>query len=253
MKGTPPIANIILGMAGSGKTMMMKYLTSNYSLANINTYNINLDPAVHTVDYPLSIDIRDCVKYKSIMKEFQLGPNGAIVTSLNLFAAQFDEVINLISKKPAVQRISIDTPGQIEVFSWSASGQVITDSLSCSFPTIITFIIDSERCLNPNTFMSNMLYALSIMYKSRLPMVVVFNKIDLCDYSILVSWMKDYKCFQKALEKDQTYRADLSNSMCLVLDEFYKVLNVCGISALKGTGMKEYEDCVQIAIKEYNE
>ena len=30
----------------------------------------------------------------------------------------------------------IDTPGQIEVFTWSASGQIITETLASSFPTV---------------------------------------------------------------------------------------------------------------------
>ena len=32
------------------------------------------------------------VKYKNVMKEYGLGPNGAILTSLNLFATRFGEV-----------------------------------------------------------------------------------------------------------------------------------------------------------------
>lgn len=63
------------------------------------TYNMNLDPAVLEVQYPCNIDIRDSVKYKKVMKSYSLGPNGAILTCLNLFAAQFDQVVNLIEKK----------------------------------------------------------------------------------------------------------------------------------------------------------
>ena len=62
-------------------------------------YVVNLDPAVLEVPYPCSIDIRDSIKYKKVMKSYQLGPNGAILTCLNLFAAQFDQVVNLIGKK----------------------------------------------------------------------------------------------------------------------------------------------------------
>ena len=57
------------------------------------------------------------------MKSYNLGPNGAILTSLNLFAAQFDQVIGLIkSKQNNLDYIIVDTPGQIEAFSQSASG-----------------------------------------------------------------------------------------------------------------------------------
>ena len=32
------------------------------------------------------------VNYKNVMKQYGLGPNGGILTSLNLFATKFDQV-----------------------------------------------------------------------------------------------------------------------------------------------------------------
>ncbi len=52
----------------------------------------NLDPACYEVPYPANIDIRDTVNYKEVMKQYGLGPNGGIVTALNLFATKFDQV-----------------------------------------------------------------------------------------------------------------------------------------------------------------
>ena len=50
------------------------------------------------------------------MKQHKLGPNGAIITSLNLFATQFDQVLELLDKRVAQhEHIVVDTPGQIEV------------------------------------------------------------------------------------------------------------------------------------------
>jgi GTPase SAR1 family protein len=46
-------------------------------------------------------DIRDTVKYKEVMRQHNLGPNGAIMTSLNLFATRFDQVITLLDKRQA--------------------------------------------------------------------------------------------------------------------------------------------------------
>mmetsp|Transcript_17620 Transcript_17620/g.16861 ORF Transcript_17620/g.16861 Transcript_17620/m.16861 type:complete len:80 (+) Transcript_17620:189-428(+) len=79
---------------------------------------MNIDPAVLEVKFPTNIDIRDSVKYKSIMKSYKLGPNGAILTCLNIFAAQFDQAIKLIDgKRDQIDYVVIDTPGQIEAFS----------------------------------------------------------------------------------------------------------------------------------------
>ena len=32
------------------------------------------------------------MNYKNVMKQYNLGPNGGILTSLNLFATRFDQV-----------------------------------------------------------------------------------------------------------------------------------------------------------------
>lgn len=62
-----------------------------------------------------NIDIRDTVNYKNVMKQYNLGPNGGIVTSLNLFATKFDQVLQLCEKKrePQPKYIVVDTPGQV--------------------------------------------------------------------------------------------------------------------------------------------
>ena len=79
--------------------------------------------------------------------------------------------------------VLVDTPGQIEVFTWSASGTIITESLSSTLPTILLYVIDTPRSSQPITFMSNMLYACSIMY----------NKADIQDYNTIETWMRDYE------------------------------------------------------------
>lgn len=54
-------------------------------------YVVNLDPAVTYMPYSPNIDIRDTVDYKNVMKQYNLGPNGGILTACNLFATQFDQ------------------------------------------------------------------------------------------------------------------------------------------------------------------
>lgn len=42
------------------------------------------------------------VKYKEVMKQYNLGPNGGILTSLNLFATRFDQVLPCSCPHPGV-------------------------------------------------------------------------------------------------------------------------------------------------------
>lgn len=57
-------------------------------------------------------DIRDAVKYKEVMKQYGLGPNGGIVTSLNLFSTKFQQVVSLLDQRSSQYELAIiDTPG----------------------------------------------------------------------------------------------------------------------------------------------
>ena len=270
-------------MAGSGKTTFMQRIVSHLHTSPTNTttntsppYVLNLDPAVRSVPFDSNIDIRDSVNYKEVMKQYNLGPNGGILTSLNLFATKIDQVMKILearclppppftpstststpppNAKPLPSHILIDTPGQIEVFVWSASGAILLDSLASAFPTVIAYIIDTPRSTaNTSTFMSNMLYAISILYKTKLPMILVFNKTDVKSETEAVEWMRDFEAFQDALRKEEEetrqgegggYMGGLLNSMSLVLEEFYNALSVVGVSSMTGEGIPAFFEAVE--------
>ena len=89
------------------------------------------------------------------------------------------QVVGLVEKRAdQLDYILVDTPGQIEIFTWSASGAIITEAFASTFPTVVCYVIDTPRSASPVTFMSNMLYACGILYKTRLPMLLAFNKTD---------------------------------------------------------------------------
>ncbi|KAL3231317.1 GPN-loop GTPase 1 [Nakaseomyces bracarensis] len=255
---------ICIGMAGSGKTTFMQRLNSHIRSKKEVPYVINLDPAVLNVPYGANIDIRDSIKYKKVMENYQLGPNGAIVTSLNLFSTKIDQVIKLVEKKRETHDLCIiDTPGQIECFVWSASGAIITESFASTFPTVIAYIVDTPRNTSPTTFMSNMLYACSILYKTELPMIIVFNKTDVKKADFAKEWMTDFEAFQQAIREDQDangdfgmgsgYMSSLINSMSLMLEEFYSTMDVVGVSSYTGEGFDDFLDAVDKKVDEYEE
>ncbi|KAF9466773.1 XPA-binding protein 1 [Collybia nuda] len=258
-----PVAIITIGMAGAGKSTFVQRINSYlHSLDPPSPpYILNLDPAVTHVPFEANIDIRDTVNYQEVMKQYNLGPNGGILTALNLFTTKFDQVLGLVEKRAdTVDYVILDTPGQIEIFTWSASGAIITDAVASSIPTVVAYIIDTPRTTAPATFMSNMLYACSILYKTKLPFILVFNKTDVQPHNFALDWMQDFEEFQAALashsgardsEGEPTYMNSLMNSMSLVLDEFYKHLKAVGVSSMTGDGIKEFFEAVEGARTEY--
>jgi GTPase SAR1 family protein len=243
-------------------------------------YVINLDPAVRNVPFESNIDIRDSVNYKEVMKSYNLGPNGGILTSLNLFATKIDQILTLLEKRtdpdPAnptvkpIKNILVDTPGQIEVFVWSASGSILLDSLASTFPTVVAYIIDTPRTASTSTFMSNMLYACSILYKTKLPMILVFNKTDVKDAEFAKEWMTDFEAFQADLREEEEagsfggleggtgglgggsgYMGSLLNSMSLMLEQFYSHLSVVGVSSMTGAGVDDFFKAVGEKAQEF--
>lgn len=115
--------------------------------------------------------------------------------------------------------------------------------------------------------MSNMLYACSILYKTKLPMILVFNKTDVRDAAFAKEWMTDFEAFQDALRREEEeeggegagaggggsgYMGSLLNSMSLMLEEFYRHLSVVGVSAVTGQGVAEFFEAVEAKRGEFN-
>ena len=281
-----PVVVLTMGMAGSGKTTFVQRCIAHLheraaqqvggddGAASELPYVVNLDPAVTHVPYEANIDIRDTVHYKELMSQYGLGPNGGLLTAVNLFATKFDQVMELCERRAAgesgatssdgeaegssgggeaINYIIGDTPGQIEVFTWSASGQIFAESFASQFPTCIAFVMDTPKCTEPRTFMSNMLQACSVLYKYKLPMILVYNKCDISRHEFAVDWMKDFENYQEAISTDTSYAASLSRSLSLVLEDFYGNMPTVGVSSQTGSGMDEFFKLVDASVDEYNE
>lgn len=113
-----PSVIITIGMAGSGKTTFVQRINAHLHAQDKPPYILNLDPAVTKLPFDANIDIRDTVDYAEVMKQsvlfwaifcsrplhgrrYKLGPNGGILTALNLFTTKFEQVLQLLEKRAA--------------------------------------------------------------------------------------------------------------------------------------------------------
>jgi len=245
-------AIFFVGMAGSGKTSLIYRLSKKFSYLQKNHYIINLDPASLVTPYSSNIDIRDTVNYRRVMEEYGLGPNGAIITCLNLFVTRFHQIKTLLEiKKSHINYILIDTPGQIEIFMWSASGSIICEAFSSSFPTMLVYTIDLLKSAHPLTFMSNILYSCSILYKTRLISLLAINKIDITSMDFLHDWMINSESFDFAFSKENFFAGSFARSLFLTLDIYHQKTYYTGISAYTGAGTCQVLKCFENFKLEY--
>jgi molecular chaperone GrpE (heat shock protein) len=77
--------------------------------------------------------------------------------------------------------------------------------------------------------------------------------ISLSLMMMCMQWMEDFEAFQAAVSSDQSYTSTLTESLSLVLDEFYKNLRSVGVSAVSGAGMEAFFNAIEASAEEYME
>ena len=81
-----------------------------------------------SLPYTCDIDVRDYVDIVSIMQQYDLGPNGALIMAYDLIASKIDNIQNEVNRINQDYLI-VDTPGQIELFAYRASGHFLVENL----------------------------------------------------------------------------------------------------------------------------
>lgn len=235
----------VTGTAGSGKSLLTskiyEYYTTNGAFAAI----LNLDPGVETLPYACDIDARDHVDVVSIMKQYDLGPNGAMIMANDLIASKIDVFQDEISKINP-DYLLVDTPGQIELFAYRTSGPFLVKSFDGSEKVNI-FLYDGALITSPVNFVSVALLATSIKLRLNLPNVNVLTKTDLIGNKLkeILSWSTNLKVLEDAISKEadgETYTLTTNILRGLNLGGFAQGL--IPISNVTGEGMVNLESAL---------
>ena len=239
----------VTGTAGSGKSLLTsriyEYYTSNGAFAAI----FNLDPGVESLPYSCDIDVRDKIDIVSIMKQYDLGPNGALIMANDLIASKFDEFQNEINDVNPDYLI-VDTPGQIELFAYRTSGPFLVQNLD-SDEKVNLFLFDGALITSPVNFVSIALLATSIKLRLNLPTINVLTKTDLIGEKLkdIIRWSSDLKSLEEAISKDadgETYTLTTTILRSLNLGGFAQGL--IPISNVSGEGMVNLESALSRTI-----
>jgi len=192
----------ISGTAGAGKSLLTSKLHEYYTTNGAFAAILNLDPGVESMPYTCDIDVRDYVDIVSIMQRYDLGPNGALIMANDLIASKIDEIQNEVNSVNPDYLI-VDTPGQIELFAYRASGPFLVENISSEEKTNI-FLFDGALITSPVNFVSIALLATSIRLRLNISTINVLTKTDLIGAKLkdILQWTTSLSTLENAIAKD---------------------------------------------------
>ena len=192
----------ISGTAGSGKSLLTSKLYEYYTKNGAFTAVLNLDPGVERLPYTCDVDVRDFVDIVSVMQQYDLGPNGAMIMAADLIASKIDDIQNEVNTINPDYLI-VDTPGQIELFAYRTSGRFLAENISTDEKTNI-FLFDGALITSPVNFVSIALLATSIRLRLNLPTVNVLTKTDIVGAKLkdILQWSTNLNMLEDAIGKE---------------------------------------------------
>ena len=192
----------IIGTAGSGKSFLTSVLVEKMRQEKQKAATLNLDPGVINLPYSPDIDVRDYVTVDAIMEEYGLGPNGALIMATDMIASEIEHLKEEIEDlEPDI--LIADTPGQMELFAFRASGPFIAHGLSDE-PKAIVYLFDSVFSFNPLNYISNMFLSSAVYIRFLLPQIHVLSKCDLLpepDLKTLLEWSESPEALEAAIDE----------------------------------------------------
>jgi GTPase SAR1 family protein len=192
----------IVGTAGSGKSLLASAFSKWLKIAKQDMAIVNLDPGVVTLPYSPDLDVRDYVNLAGLMEEYGLGPNGALIMAADLIAEQVEELRGEIEDLNA-DLVLVDTPGQMELFAFRASGPYIAAELTKE-PKAIIYLFDSMFSLSPANYVSNLFLSAAVYNRFLIPQAHILSKCDLLPQEkvdSIVDWSANPKALELAIEE----------------------------------------------------
>jgi GPN-loop GTPase len=236
-----------VGTAGSGKSSLVYAFQQWMTLQGLDCVTINLDPGAEFIPYEPDIDIRDWVKVSEVMEDYGLGPNGAQIVCADLMALHVKELVAAVDgfKTPYVL---IDTPGQIELFAFRQSSQVIIEQLGQD-DSFLIFLSDPLLVKTPSGFVSSLMLCATTHFRFAIPFVNVLSKSDMLseeDLDRVLEWSQEPESLNAVLMDDEAHsRVPLSLELFKAMESIGMYRALTPVSAELQEGMEDIYNAIQ--------
>jgi len=231
-------AIFVTGTAGAGKSLLTSRLLQWYKDNNVYPVSLNLDPGAASLPYEPDVDVRNYIDIATIMESYSLGPNGSLVMASDMIATKLDEIQNELDELNP-DYVIVDTPGQIELFAFRASGPYFVANLHADSKATI-FAFDGMLVSSPINFVSISLLATSVKLRLKTSQINALTKRDLVIEKLkdILEWASPGAALEHALnsEKDVEYSL-LSKELARVMSKGGFGQSMIAVSSVTMNGM----------------
>ena len=229
----------ILGTAGSGKSLLTSSLADWLRLEGEDVATVNLDPGAEVLPYTPDVDVRDRIRVEDVMREYMLGPNGAMILACDMVAERIDEIGEEVEDLRS-EVVLVDTPGQVELFAFRRSGPYIASELPADVKSVL-YLFDSVFSRDPRNYVMNLFLAAAIYNRFLLPQVHVLTKVDLIsrrDLEMEVGWSEDVELLEEEIGRSlMGLGGTLSKGMMKAIKSLGLEFSLIPVSAKTGEGL----------------
>ncbi len=228
----------IIGTAGSGKSLFTAAFSEWLKMSKQDVAVVNLDPGALKLPYSPDVDVRNYVDVGNLMEKYELGPNGAVILAADLIADEIENVTRDVESTNA-DLILVDTPGQMEVFAFRASGPYIVNELTKE-PKALIYLFDSVFSNNPLNYVSNMFLSAAVYNRFFQPQVHLLTKTDLLpkkEISKIADWSNNPHALEDAIDKLEGAKQLFSRNMMRAIIQLGLKFRLIPVSAKSNQGM----------------
>jgi GPN-loop GTPase len=228
----------IIGTAGSGKSLFTAAFSEWLKMSKQDVAAVNLDPGVLKLPYSPDVDIRNYVDVGNLMEKYGLGPNGALILAADLIA---DEIENIARDVEATNAdlVLVDTPGQMELFAFRASGPYIVNELTKE-PKALVYLFDAVFSVNPLNYVSNMFLSAAVYNRFFQPQVHLLSKCDLLpkkETDKIANWSANPMALESAIETLEGEKRLFSRNMMHAISQLGLKFLLTPVSAKTNEGL----------------
>ena len=231
---------MVVGPAGSGKSSLVQaYSTWLTKEIGAKVYKVNLDTAAEYIPYEPDFDVRTYIDAHRIAKELGLGPNGALVKSMDMLVERIDIVEKAIANADA-DFVLIDTPGQMEVFIFRDIAFKLTEALKrVSRNVVAIFVLDGEVIKRCEDYAFISIMSVALQARLGIDVVPVINKIDVAqDLNLVGDVVSDVGNVAEKLKGLGVYGEMMAKIMDVIW-LYSKATRVPKVSAKEMKGLEE--------------